>query len=156
GEAGHGSTPVPGRAPERLINAINKLNARDPAPVIHPTLYELAARIGDDVGGVKGFILEHPALGRTFVLRKLLENPPARATMFNTINVTGFEGKKEPNVIPSEVSAILDCRILPKVRPVDFYVEIKKTVDDPNVTFEVIDMNPAEESPWDDAFFSAL
>jgi acetylornithine deacetylase/succinyl-diaminopimelate desuccinylase-like protein len=156
GEAGHGSTPVPGRAPERLLHAIDRLMKRDPDPIIHGSLYELAARVGDDVGGIKGFVLEHPALVRALVLGKLMESPPARATLFNTINVTGFEGKKEPNVIPSEVSAQLDCRILPNVRPIDFLVEIKRTVDDPNVTFEVLDEEPAAESPWDDDFFSAL
>jgi acetylornithine deacetylase/succinyl-diaminopimelate desuccinylase-like protein len=156
GEAGHGSTPVPGRAPERLLRAIDRLMKRDPDPVIHASMYELAARVGEDVGGVKGFVLEHPALVRMFVMGKLLESPPARATMFNTINVTGFEGKKEPNVIPSEVSAQLDCRLLPGTRPIDFLVEIKRTVDDPNVTFEVLDASPAGESPWDDPFFSAM
>lgn len=156
GEAGHGSTPAPNRAPDRLIAAIEKLKSRRPEPTVHPSLYELAARIGDDVGGLKGFVLEHPALVRTFVLGKLMESPPAKATLFDTINVTGFSGRKEPNVIPSEVSATLDCRILPGTRPVDFFAEIKKTVDDPNVSFRVIDMASAEESPWDDSFFSAL
>ncbi|HEY8077119.1 MAG TPA: M20/M25/M40 family metallo-hydrolase [Labilithrix sp.] len=156
GEAGHGSTPVPGRSPERLLRAIDKLMKREPDPVIHASMYELAARVGEDVGGLKGFVLEHPALVRMFVLGKLMESPPARATLWNTINVTGFEGKKEPNVIPSEVSAILDCRVLPGVMPLDFLAEIKRTVDDPNVTFRVIDAQPAGESPWNDAFFSAL
>jgi len=156
GEAGHGSTPVPGRAPERLMRAIEKLKARKPDPVIHPSVYELAARAGDDIGGLKGFVLRRPSLVRTFVLGKLLESPPAAATLFDTVNVTGFSGMLEPNVIPSEVTAQLDCRILPGVRPVDFYAEIQRTVDDPQVTFEVLDMQPAGESTWDDPFFSAL
>lgn len=156
GEAGHGSTPVPGRAPERLVRAIEKLYARDPEPVIHPSIYELAARVGEDAGGLSGFVLRRPALVRMFVLGRLLEKPPARATLFDTCNVTGFKGMKEPNVIPSEVSAILDCRVLPGTRPVDLYVELKKTIDDPKVTFRVIDQMPAGESTWDDPFFSAL
>jgi acetylornithine deacetylase/succinyl-diaminopimelate desuccinylase-like protein len=156
GEAGHGSTPTPGRAPERLLRAISRLEARDPEPVVHPSIYELAANIGENAGGITGFVLKHPALVDMFVVDKLMESPPARATLFNTVNVTGFSGMKEPNVIPSEVSATLDCRILPGVRPLDFFVEIKRTVADPNITFDVIDMAPAEESPWNDAFFSAL
>jgi acetylornithine deacetylase/succinyl-diaminopimelate desuccinylase-like protein len=156
GEAGHGSTPTPGRAPERLLKAIDRLNARKPEPIIHPSIYELAARVGEDAGGFKGFVLRRPALVRMFVLDKLMESPPARATLFNTVNVTGFSGMKEPNVIPSEVSATLDCRILPGVRPIDFFVEVKRTVDDPNVSFEILDMQGAGESTWDDPFFSAL
>lgn len=156
GDAGHGSTPVPGRAPERLVHAIEKIYARDPDPVVHPSLYDLAARIGDDTGGLAGFVLRRPWFVRRFVLPRLLESPPARATLFDTCNVTGFEGKKEPNVIPTEVSAILDCRVLPGTRPIDLYVELRKTVADPKITFEMLYRSEAAESPWDDAFFSAL
>jgi acetylornithine deacetylase/succinyl-diaminopimelate desuccinylase-like protein len=156
GEAGHGSTPIPGRAPERLVAAIDKLRAREPEPVIHPAIYELAARVGEDAGGVKGFVLKRPWLVRRFVLGKLMESPPAKATLMNTINVTGFSGMKEPNVIPSEVSATLDCRLLPHPRGVDLFAEIRQIVNDPNVTFEAIDVKEAGESPWDDPFFSAL
>jgi acetylornithine deacetylase/succinyl-diaminopimelate desuccinylase-like protein len=156
GEAGHGSTPVAGRAPERLVRAIERLNARSPEPVIHRSIYELAARVGEDVGGLKGFVLKRPWLVRRFVLGKLMESPPARATLFDTVNVTGFSGMKEPNVVPSEVTATLDCRLLPHHRGVDLFAEIEKTVDDPNVTFEAIDVKEAGESTWDDPFFSAL
>jgi acetylornithine deacetylase/succinyl-diaminopimelate desuccinylase-like protein len=156
GEAGHGSTPVPGRAPERLLRAIDRLMKRDPDPIVHPSMYELAARVGEASGGVKGFVLRRPVLVRKLVMGKLLENPPARATLFNTVNVTGFEGKKEPNVIPSEVSAILDCRVLPTTRPIDLFVELRKVVDDPNVTFEILDAMGAGESTWEDPFFSAM
>ncbi|MBX3225503.1 MAG: M20/M25/M40 family metallo-hydrolase [Labilithrix sp.] len=156
GEAGHGSTPVPGRAPERLLRALDRLSKRDPDPVIHPSLYELAARVGEQTGGLKGFVLRRPTLVRKFVMGKLLENPPARATLVDTVNVTGFEGKKEPNVIPSEVSAILDCRVLPGTRPIDLYVELRRVVDDPNVTFEILDAMEAGQSTWEDPFFSAM
>jgi carboxypeptidase PM20D1 len=156
GEAGHGSTPTPGRAPDRLVRAIERLYARAPEPVIHPALYELAARSGKDAGGLEGFVLQRPWLVRRFVLGKLLEKPPARATLFSTVNVTGLSGMKEPNVIPSEVSATLDCRPLPGTRPVDLFAEISDTVGDPMVTFEALDLMAGEESPWDDALFSAL
>lgn len=157
GEAGHGSTPVPGRAPERLLRALDRLlHVRDPDPIVHPSMYELAARVGEETGGLKGFVLRRPFLVRQLVMGKLLANPPARATLFDTVNVTGFEGKKEPNVIPSEVSAILDCRVLPRTRPIDLFVELRKVVDDPNVTFEILDALGGNESPWDDPFFSAM
>jgi acetylornithine deacetylase/succinyl-diaminopimelate desuccinylase-like protein len=156
GESGHGSTPVPGRAPERLLRAIAKLEGRDDPPVVHPSLYELASRIGLDVGGLKGFVLTRRSLVNMFVVDKLMESPPAKATLFNTVNVTGFEGRKEPNVIPGEVSAILDCRVLPGTRPIDLLVELRGIVGDENVSFELLDLMAANESTWDDPFFRAL
>ncbi len=156
GEAGHGSTPIPGRAPDRLLAALDKLAKRAPDPVIHPAIYELAARAGYDHGGVTGQVLRRPLLVRQFVLGKLLENPPARATLFNTVNVTGFEGRNEPNVIPSEVSAILDCRLLPGTSPSGFLGELRTVVDDPKVSFEVIDSAASRGNTWEDPFFEAL
>lgn len=156
GESGHGSTPVPGRAPERLLRAIARLEARHEDPIVHPSLYELASRIGDDAGGFKGFVLRRPWLVDAFVVGKLMESPPAKATLFNTVNVTGFEGRNEPNVVPSAVSAILDCRVRPGTRPVDLFVELRDVVDDENVSFELLEQMSANESTWDDPFFRAL
>jgi acetylornithine deacetylase/succinyl-diaminopimelate desuccinylase-like protein len=156
GEAGHGSTPAPNRAPDRLVAAIDRLKARPDEPLIHPSMFELAARVGHETGGATGFVLTRPWLVERLVLGKLLENPAARATLFNTINVTGFAGMKEPNVIPSEVSATLDCRLLPGTTPWAWLFEIKKAVADPQVTFEVLDAHAGNESPWEDPFFDAL
>jgi carboxypeptidase PM20D1 len=156
GEAGHGSTPMEGRAPGRLIRALNRLAERTAEPVIDPSIYDLAARVADDAGGLTGFVLRRPELFQTFVLGKLMDSPPARATLFDTVNVTGFSGEKEPNVIPSEVSATLDCRLLPGTSAAALDLDLEKTIDDPNVTLEILDAVEAEGNDWNDSFFSAL
>ncbi len=156
GESGHGSTPLPGRAPGRLIRAIDRLLARDPKPVIDPSIYELVARVGRNLGGVREFVLTRPALFRALALGRLLASPPAKAALINTVNLTGFDGELEPNVVPSEVSAVLDCRVLPGTHPRDLLAEIVKTVDDPNVTFRVLEEREAAASPWQDPLFDAL
>jgi acetylornithine deacetylase/succinyl-diaminopimelate desuccinylase-like protein len=156
GETGHGSTPMPGRAPDRLLRALSRLRARGIEPVIHPALYDLSARVGDDAGGLTGFVLERPTLLRAFALGKFMENPASRAALVDTISVTGFEGRRAPNVVPSEVSAILDCRLLPGTRPVDFFAKIRDVVDDPLVSFEAIAIEQPSESPWNDPFFDAI
>ncbi len=156
GEAGHGSTPTPGRAPDRLLRALSRLRGRVVEPRIHPALYDLSARVGDDAGGFTGFVLERPALLRTFALGTFMSFPESRATLIDTISVTGFEGRRAPNVIPSEVSAVLDCRLLPGTRPVDFYAKLRDIVDDPLVTFDAIQITLPTESPYDDPFFDAL
>ncbi len=156
GDAGHGSTPTPGRAPDRLLRALGRIRARPIEPVIPPSLYDLAARAGDDAGGLTGFVLERPVLIRAFALGKLLASPEASATLMDTISVTGFEGRRAPNVVPSEVSAILDCRLLPGTRPVDFFTRLRELVADPKVTFEAIQISSPSESTWPDPLFDAL
>ncbi|MFZ5446485.1 MAG: M20/M25/M40 family metallo-hydrolase [Myxococcota bacterium] len=156
GEAGHGSTPVPGRAPGKLVAAIEKLNARTPTPRIHPALYELLARVGAQKGGLTGAVLRSRALVDLLVTGKLMAVPPTRAALTNTCQVTGFEGKgSAPNVIPSEVAAIVDCRVLPGTAPETLLTELRSLLGD-DVTLEVLQQEPPSASDWDDPFFEAL
>ncbi len=158
GEAGHGSTPVPTRAPQKLNRAMEKLAARDPKPVIHPALYELLARVGEQKKGLTGAVLGSRALVDLFVTGKLMAVPPTRAAITNTCQVTGYEGKgSAPNVIPTEVSAIVDCRVLPGVAPETLLAELKALLEvEEGVTLTVLQSEPATESTWDDPFFDAL
>jgi len=157
GEAGHGSVPVPGRAPERLMKAVAALQAHEPKVTVHPSLYTMLAQMGRQHGGAAGFVLARPALVDTFVLGSLKNEPRPRAMITDTIHVTGFSGGTEPNVVPSEVTATLDCRLLPKTTPKRFLLELERIVNDPKVTFEVIFAEQGNESPWEgEPFYDAL
>lgn len=156
GPAGHGSTPVPGRAPERLLKAIAKINAREVKTQIDPSLLTLFRQVGDGKGGATGFVLARPALINAFVMGKLLDNPATKAAITNTCQVTGFHGGFEPNVIPSEVNATIDCRLLPGAKPRELLAELVKLVGDDKVTFEVLQEAESNSSPWEDPVFEAL
>lgn len=158
GPAGHGSTPMPDRAPVRLRAAMELISNRQPTPTIHPALYELLRRTGEHRGGLTGFILKHPSLVDAFVTGKLMGKPPTRAALTNTCQVTGFEGKgSAPNVIPSEVAAIVDCRVLPGTPPEALIQEIRTLVSQvEGVRVEVLTQEGATESDWNDELFDAL
>lgn len=158
GEAGHGSTPTDERAPVRLVRALERITRREPKPTLHPALYELLRRAGEQAGGFTGFVLQRPALVDAFAVKKMLKKPTTRAMVTNTCQVTGFEGKgSATNVVPSEVRAILDCRILPGVTAEELLAELKELLADlPGLDFEVDHGFVAEASDWDDAFFDAL
>ena len=158
GEAGHGSTPMPTRAPARLLRAIDTLYARKPRPLIHPALYELLRRAGEHQGGLSGFVMQHPALVDLFAVGRLMSRPPTRAGITNTCQVTGFEGKgSEPNVVPSEVAAIVDCRVLPSTTPGQLLLELQELLaGEEGVHLEVLHQEPGSESTWDDPLFEAL
>lgn len=156
GATGHGSTPVPGRAPERLLNALDKIRRQKPAPNIAPSVLALLREAGEGRGGTPGYVLARPALIDLLVMDDLLGNPATRATITNTCQVTGFAGQLEPNVVPSEVSATLDCRLLPGMTPAMLLAELKALVDDENVRFEALHVAEANESPWDDELFHSI
>ena len=156
GKAGHGSTPIPGRAPERLLDALAKIRARHSEAVWQDSTRETLAQVGHDAGGLTGYVLTRPALQTALAQSKLMANPGTRAAMIDTVNVTGFGGAEEPNVVPAEVWAQLDCRLLPGHKPMELLADLVKTVDDSNVRFEVLYKADANASPWDDPFYRAL
>lgn len=158
GRGGHGSTPVPGSTPERLLEALRKIMARKPKPTIDPALTELLARAGEQQGGFSGFVLKRPALVRVFVRGKLMKNPVTRAAITNTVNLTNIDtGRNEPNVVPSSAHAIFDCRLLPGTKPASILAELRERVgDDPGISFEVLSNEPSGYSSWNDPLFFAL
>ncbi len=157
GPPGHGSTPRPGQAPETLHLAVAALRERSPKPEFHDSLLELMAAVGAHEGGLSGKILESPAMVRTLLKGKFMSNPLTAAAVTDTINVTGFSGALEPNVVPSEISAQLDCRLQPGTEPASMIAEIEEIIDDPRVRVEVISATPARVSPWQgDPIYDAL
>ena len=158
GEAGHGSTPTDNRAPSRLVTALTKLATRQPKPRIQPAMYELLRRVGEKNGGASGFVMQHPALVDTFAMKKLMAKPQTRAGVTDTCQVTGFDGKgSAPNVIPSQTSAIMDCRLLPGTSPMALQTELEGLVKDvPGIKLEVVQAFEAAVSEMDDPFFDAL
>lgn len=156
GEPGHGSTPRPGQSTDRLLRAIDRVKKIRHKPDIQPPMLELLDAIGRDRGGIAGMVLRSPLLVRLLVTPKLLANPATAATITNTINITGFGGAKSPNVLPSEVWALLDIRLLPGTSSTEMLARLERTIDDPMVDLRVISTLEAEESPWDDPLFRAL
>jgi acetylornithine deacetylase/succinyl-diaminopimelate desuccinylase-like protein len=158
GDPGHGSTPRPGEAPARLRDALVKLDEEyRPEPTFHPMLEELFFRVGEHRSGLDKAVLTHPAAVRSILGPRLLKNPPTAAMITNTVHLTGMEGANNPNVVPEEVHAILDCRIQPDVDPLVVLVELERIfADDPWIRFEVIHQFPGNTSPWDDPWFATL
>jgi acetylornithine deacetylase/succinyl-diaminopimelate desuccinylase-like protein len=155
GLSGHGSTPRPGEAPARLLEALEALEARKISAGIGPEMGQLLANVGHDAGGAAGFVLKRPWLASLFVQPKLMSNPLTRAALIDTVHVTGFGGAKEPNVVPSEVFALLDCRIQPGVDPEAFTGWLEEIVGD-DIRLEVITARAGNLSPYDDPLYHAL
>jgi acetylornithine deacetylase/succinyl-diaminopimelate desuccinylase-like protein len=156
GDPGHGSTPRPNEAPGQLIDAINALNDRKLSPEVSDALMALLVSIGEDKGGLSGYVMQRPGLVNMLVKPKLLDNPLTRAAMINTVHVTGFtSGSHKPNVVPSEVSALLDCRIQPGVTVDEAIAAIQEIVG-LDIELQVISAREGNLSTWDDPLYEAI
>lgn len=157
GSPGHGSTPRPGEAPDILLDALERLRAYEPEPRVHESLWELLGNAAVGASGLERFVLTHLGLTSGLVTKSLMADPLVRAGITDTIHITGLEGANEPNVVPSQVSALLDCRLLPGTTADAHLALIASLVDDERVTFEVISSQAASVSEWHgDPVYEAL
>lgn len=157
GAPGHGSTPRLDEAPARLLDAIDRLAERRPEAIWNPATYELLYEVGQTREGLEKAVMTRPASVRSLVKGKLLSNPATAAMITDTVHLTGLDGFNEPNVVPSEVAAILDCRIQPDTDPKILLTELEGMFEDmPWIRFEVIHSLAGNGSPWDDPFYAAL
>ena len=143
---------------KRLSTYLRPLKALEARPIdsdLSPAMETFLASIGAHKGGAAGFIMQRPALADRLVKPKLMDNPLTRAAVINTVHLTGLEGSNKPNVVPSEVSALLDCRLQPDVKPEEF-LEWLKTMVGPQIKFEVLGGQQGNLSDWDDPLYRAL
>ena len=155
GASGHGSTPRPNEASEKLLKAIAKIQASPLETNINPVLGQFLANVGAQKGGAMSFIMRQPLLRNVLVKPKLEKNPLTKAAMMNTVHLTGFGGFHRPNVVASEVFAQFDCRILPGVDPDRFLEDLKKIVGE-DVSFDIIASRAGNASTMDDPVYRAL
>lgn len=142
GRGGHGSMPHDSNPVEILEQALGRLMAARPAledAGDDPTVLQMRRRLGT-----------------------LADNRYTNAITRNTVTLTSFTaGVGNPpkvNVIPSEATATLDCRLLPGVAVPEFLARVRRVLADDRVAVDVT-YQPAEPSvtaSHDSALFRAI
>lgn len=159
GPAGHGSRPFPEAAPRRLAEAINRVLASPPAPRLTPIARDVFRHIGKHVPGLEGLAmrrLSNPVVW-LFADGLLQQETWSAAITRDTIALTMLNAGYKPNVIPERAEAVLDCRLLPDTRSDAFIEQLRKTIDDPGVTIEVIQAGQeTPPSPTDTPLYRAM
>jgi acetylornithine deacetylase/succinyl-diaminopimelate desuccinylase-like protein len=160
GRPGHASRPIPDSAPNRLVGALDRiLSYRTPLrvlPVVEEFLREMAP-------------YEPPEQAREYRnIRKAIEDKKFQQDvekdeslnflLRDTISLTMMGGSEQTNVIPPEAWANLDVRILPGGDPKALLAQIRRVVDDPNVTVEPLngEFREANYSPTNTVLYDAI
>jgi acetylornithine deacetylase/succinyl-diaminopimelate desuccinylase-like protein len=160
GRPGHGSRPIPDSAPNRLVRALDRILAyRTPLrilPVVDEFLRDMAPYEPPERAA-------HYRNIRKAIEDKKFQDQVERDESLNfllrdTISLTMMGGSGQTNVIPPEAWANLDVRILPGGDPMKLLEQIRKVVNDPNVTVEPLnpEFRVANYSPTDNALFEAI
>jgi len=140
GEPGHGSRPLVTYASVKLIEALERFR-----------LHGFEARIIPAVDEhFRGMASRHPApwqsrfqdiasaIEEPGVLGELqIYNPGLHALTRNTCSITRFAGSGKINVVSPQVSAEIDCRLLPDQDPEEWLAEVRRVLG-PDVEVEVL------------------
>jgi acetylornithine deacetylase/succinyl-diaminopimelate desuccinylase-like protein len=160
GRAGHGSLPIPDSAPNRLVQALNRIVAyRTPFKVL-PVADEFLRAMApyESPSRAEKFRNIRLALQDKNFQHEVEQDESLNYLLRDTIALTMLGGSEQTNVIPPEAWANLDVRLLPGDDPKEFLRTIRGVVNDPNVSIEPLDhdFRLANSSPTDTALFNAI
>ena len=158
GTSGHASMPHSDNPNVKLIHALDALTKWETDYKILPMVKEFFSKIAlkqspDDREFFQDIEkgLHHPSFSA-----RLTSHPIYNAMVRDTISLTMLQGGSKVNVIPSESTAMLDCRLIPGSSKENFLKEIKKKLGDEievMVKSESLSLPP---SPFDTDLFQAI
>ncbi len=160
GRPGHGSRPNPDSAPNRLVRALDKIIAyRTPLrvlPVVDEFLKDMAPYEPADRAAYYRDVKK--AVGDKRFQEEVERDESLNFLLRDTISLTMLGGSGQTNVIPPEAWANLDVRILPGGDPKVLLEEVRRVVNDPNVSVEPLnaEFRVANYSGTDNALYSAI
>jgi acetylornithine deacetylase/succinyl-diaminopimelate desuccinylase-like protein len=159
GNPGHGSQPQISTAVTRLVRALDRLRTHEFAPRIVPAVdaWFKGLAVSASPAWRDAFAdMRKTVQDRTALLRLQAESPALAALTRNTCSITMLEGSSKVNVVPTEASAQIDCRMLPDQDEAAFLAELTQVLNEPAIRIEkVLAFTPAV-SPQDNAVYRAM
>jgi len=128
GTSGHGSMPHHDNPNVKLVQALEVLTKWETPYNILPMVKDYFLKMAPKQQPYERVFFEdiEKGLGDPSFSIWLTSNPIYNAMVRNTISLTILQGGSKANVIPSESSATLDCRLIPGSSKEDFLKEIKR------------------------------
>ena len=139
GKPGHGSTPPPASAVNRLIRALDRLQNYEFPPRVIPAVRTYLAAIAPSAPAKwqDGFADASKLIADRNTLMELqIEQPGIAALLRNACSITMLQASNKINVIPPEAQAQVDCRLLPDQDRDAFIREFTAAINDPSITVE--------------------
>ena len=160
GRPGHASRPNPDSAPDRLVEALNRIIAyRTPLrvlPVVEEFLRDMAPYEPPERAAYYRNIRK--AIQDKKFRDELEGDESLNFLLRDTISLTMLGGSEQTNVIPAEAWANLDVRILPGGDPDEVLEALRRVVNDPDVSIEPLEPNfrVANYSGTDNALYAQI
>jgi carboxypeptidase PM20D1 len=148
-EPGHASRPPKVQAAAVLARALCRISKRPFPCRLVPTVEQFFTHLSGFASGPRAFFMRHiRALGPLF-FRALAADPYMGALLHTTVAMTQLAGSAADNVMPSEVRAVINLRLLQPWTVERAAQRIKKIINDKRVKVEVygVGTNPVPANP---------
>lgn len=152
--SGHGAVPPPDYATRIMINSLNNLTQANPRIKFNHDNKAMLRAFGEMEQGLTGFLLKNPVLFKPLVAGGLKKNPLMLSTVTNTVTITHIASEEtDINQIPQEVSAFLDCRLLPETSTTWFLDYVGRKLADTLIRINIITETQNAASTTPDWFY---
>lgn len=159
GKPGHGSTPGPASAVNRLVRALDRLQTYEFAPRVVPAVRSYLAAIApaqlpkwkDGFADPAKMIAD-----RNTLMELQIEQPEIAALLRNTCSITMLRASNKINVIPPDAEAQVDCRLLPDQDHAAFLRELGGAINDPTIAIDTIIAFTAAVSSTDSPLYRSI
>jgi acetylornithine deacetylase/succinyl-diaminopimelate desuccinylase-like protein len=164
GKPGHASVPHDDNAVVHLGHAVAKIGRAKLPMHMTATAQQFLAGLADGLGGAQGAALRALSSSgmNSLALETVLRDPSLiaelRAITHNTVSPTGLRAGVQTNVIPSEATAILDCRTLPGYNGAQMVDELTQALGDDarHMRFEIDSESPPAEFDFNTPLFKHI
>ncbi|HUQ47325.1 MAG TPA: M20/M25/M40 family metallo-hydrolase [Gemmatimonadaceae bacterium] len=159
GKPGHGSTPAPESAVNRLIRALARLQTYEFAPRVLPAVAAYMAAVAPSMEARWNDGFNNPAKiisDRSTLMELQIEHAAFAALLRNTCSITMLQASNKINVIPPEAQAQVDCRLLPDQDHAVFLREFTAVLNDANIKIDTVVAFSAAVSSTDTPLYKAM
>lgn len=137
--SGHGSVPPSSYVVQDKIKALNRLAERKRRVTFSETTRNMFYELGKIEGGLRGLALRNLRLFRPLVVPAIKRDEIIYSLITNTITITSINTPNgRPNQIPQEITAILDCRLLPDTNTDEFIEKISRLMGNNGVEIKIL------------------
>ncbi len=133
----------------KLISALNRVMSYQSPIKVVPEVQKFYADTANEETEPRrtGYLDLRKSLEDPTFRSQFIKDPRDRASVSNTIVITGIKGSDKVNVIPAVATAELDVRLLPGEDPKAFINELRRIINDESIKIEVTLSFPAATSP---------
>jgi acetylornithine deacetylase/succinyl-diaminopimelate desuccinylase-like protein len=158
GTSGHASMPHPDNPNVKLIHALERVTKWETPYIILPMVKDFFLKMAPKQSPDERKIFEdiEKGLNDPSLSVKLTANPIYNAMVRDTISLTILQGGSKANVIPSESTATLDCRLIPGSSKENFLKEIRKRLGDEIEVEGKMEGKSLPPSPFNTDLFQAI